>query len=308
MKYKYPRNAITISIFLFLSVITGCAVALIGGGVAIGAFAYHHGKLIRTYKSEYHETIIASRESLKDLKIPITEEIGDELNTIIRAKRPNGTPITIEVEKIERNLTEVSVRSGAVGVWDKNVSKEIHDLIDDKLVRLAKKNSKYTPQPNQEDSKTVKDESLQQGVAAAEYDENLQHQSVQKESSPEVNYKSGVQSHREKANIVIYFSHNSTEISDEEAEKLDQVAKALIANPNSKFLASGFSDSTGSPAYNKLISESRASMVKVYLVGKGAKPSQFTIEGRGAESFIGSNDTEDGRKLNRRVELRKIRP
>jgi outer membrane protein OmpA-like peptidoglycan-associated protein len=241
MKHTSLRKLATLSISFSLFVTTGCAVALIGIGAGIGAFAYINGKLIKTYESEYHKTIAASRKTLEELKIPITEEIGDELNTIIRAKRPNGTPISIEVEKIEQNLTEVSVRSGAVGVWDKEVSMEIHELIN---------------------------------------------------------------ANRNNENIVIYFNHNSNDLSEESKQKLDEIAKVLIGNPHSQISVKGFSDSSGSDSYNQLISESRAAVAKVYLIGKGAKPSQIDIEGLGAQNFIGSNKTEEGRKLNRRVEIK----
>ena len=280
MKYKYLRKLAALLISFSLFATTGCAVALIGIGAGIGAFAYINGKLIKTYESEYHTTITASRETLEELKIPITEELGDELNTIIRAERPNGTPISIEVERIEQNLTEVAVRSGAVGVWDKEVSMEIHELINAKLevheiinAKLDKKDKEYVTHSNQE------------------------------ESSAEINDQKDTQYNRNDENIVIYFNHNSNDLSEESKQKLDEIAKVLVGNPHSHISVKGFSDSSGSDSYNQLISESRAAVAKVYLVAKGAKPSQIDIEGRGAQNFIGSNESEEGRKLNRRVEI-----
>ena len=280
MKHKYLRKLTTLSISFSLFVTTGCAVALMGIGAGIGAFAYINGKLVKTYESEYHTTITASRETLEELKIPITEEIGDELNTIIRAKRPNETPISIEVERIEQNLTEVAVRSGAVGVWDRQVSMEIHKLINAKLDTHKLINAKLD----------IKDT------------DNITH-SNQKESPAETNTQEDTQKHDKNENIVIYFNHNSNELSEESKQKLDQIAKVLIENPHSQILINGFSDSSGPDSYNQLISESRAVVAKVYLVAKGAKPSQIDIEGRGAQNFIGSNESEEGRKLNRRVEI-----
>ena len=280
MKHTSLRKLTTLSISFSLFVTTGCAVALIGIGAGIGAFAYINGKLIKTYESEYHTTIMASRKTLEELKIPITEEIGDELNTIIRAKRPNGMPIAIEVERIEQNLTEVSVRSGAVGVWDREVSMEIHELINAKLdvrelidAKLDTKDTKY-----------------------------ITH-SIQEESPAEISNQEDTQKHGKNEDTVIYFNHNSNDLSEESKQKLDQIAKVLIENPQSQILINGFSDSSGPDSYNQLISESRAAVAKVYLVAKGAKPSRIDIEGRGAQNFIGSNDTEEGRKLNRRVEI-----
>lgn len=280
MKHTSIRKLANLSILFALFVTTGCAVALIGIGAGIGAFAYINGKLIKTYESEYHKTIEVSRKTLEELKIPITEEIGDELNTIIRAKRPNGTPISIEVERIEQNLTEVSVRSGAVGVWDREVSMEIHELINAKLdvheiinAKLDEKDKEYMTHSNQE------------------------------EPSAEINNQQAAQYNRNNDAIVIYFNHDSNDLSEESKQKLDKIAKILIGNLHSQISVKGFSDSSGPDSYNKLISESRAAVAKAYLIGKGAKPSQIDIEGLGAQNFIGSNETEEGRKLNRRVEI-----
>ena len=52
-----------------------------------------------------------------------------------------------------------------------------------------------------------------------------------------------------------------------------------------------------------MIAESRASSVKLYLVGKGINPQRITVVNKGAKDFIASNDNEEGRSLNRRVEI-----
>ena len=137
MKFREIKNPSIFPVLLCLLTMTGCAAVIIGIGAGVGAFGYINGKLIRTYESEYHAAINASKETLEDLKIPVIEAVGDELNTVIQAERPDGTPVTIEVERLERNLTEISVRTGAVGVWDKKVSMQIHELIDERLVRLS---------------------------------------------------------------------------------------------------------------------------------------------------------------------------
>jgi outer membrane protein OmpA-like peptidoglycan-associated protein len=102
---------------------------------------------------------------------------------------------------------------------------------------------------------------------------------------------------------IIYFDHETNELSQKAMEKLDRVAEIILNNPEIEITLNGYSDSTGSPSYNKMISESRANVVKVYLIGKGLKPSKITIRARGAENFVGSNETEEGRRLNRRVEI-----
>ncbi|MGB5421448.1 MAG: OmpA family protein, partial [Desulfobacterales bacterium] len=51
------------------------------------------------------------------------------------------------------------------------------------------------------------------------------------------------------------------------------------------------------------VSEFRANIVKSYLVGKGVDPSRITVYGLGPKDPIGSNATEEGRSLNRRIEI-----
>jgi len=128
------------TIAICFPLIAGCAVALIGVGAGIGTFTYINGKLIKTYESEYYECIQASSETLENLEIPITEKKSDKLKTVIEAKRFDGTPVSIEVIRIDENLTEISIRTGRVGIWDKRVSGQIHNSIEKKLVQFSSKN------------------------------------------------------------------------------------------------------------------------------------------------------------------------
>ena len=65
----------------------------------------------------------------------------------------------------------------------------------------------------------------------------------------------------------------------------------------------GHTDSVGTDAYNQTLSERRAASVKDYLVGQGVDGSRLSTAGYGESNPIASNDTADGRALNRRVEL-----
>ena len=65
----------------------------------------------------------------------------------------------------------------------------------------------------------------------------------------------------------------------------------------------GYTDSTGTPEYNLSLSERRASTVKSYLSTKGINASRVEIMGMGIADPIASNETVEGRSLNRRVEF-----
>lgn len=111
----------------------GCVAVFTGAAVGAGVYTYMDGQLQRSYQAPFDQTNQACMATLKSLKIAIIEESSDGINTTIKAQRTDGTPITIQTAMIEPKITEVSVRSGWVGVWDKKVSELIHASIAQQL-------------------------------------------------------------------------------------------------------------------------------------------------------------------------------
>jgi outer membrane protein OmpA-like peptidoglycan-associated protein len=85
------------------------------------------------------------------------------------------------------------------------------------------------------------------------------------------------------------------------------VASILMKNPEIEVEVQGHTDNTGIAKYNQWLSEKRAQRVKDYLVSKGVDPSRLAAKGYGLTQPVASNDTEDGRAQNRRVELNRLR-
>jgi outer membrane protein OmpA-like peptidoglycan-associated protein len=106
----------------------------------------------------------------------------------------------------------------------------------------------------------------------------------------------------------IFFEQNSNELSPKATEKLDRIYEILAKNPAAKLTLNGYSDSSGDPSYKKMVSEIRANSVKSYLSGKGIEPSRMATFGHGAQKFVASNKSTEGRRLNRRVEIELIVP
>lgn len=106
----------------------------------------------------------------------------------------------------------------------------------------------------------------------------------------------------------IFFEQNSNELSPKAREKLDRIYEILANNSAAKLTLNGYSDSSGTPSYNQMVSEIRAYSVKSYLSGKGIKPSRMMAFGHGAQKFLASNKSAEGRRLNRRVEIELINP
>jgi outer membrane protein OmpA-like peptidoglycan-associated protein len=101
------------------------------------------------------------------------------------------------------------------------------------------------------------------------------------------------------------FEFNSAELAAAPKATLDKVARGLKANPDVKIEVGGHTDSKGGNAYNQKLSEKRAQAVADYLTAQGVPSSQLTVKGFGETRPTATNDTEEGRARNRRVELKR---
>ena len=102
----------------------------------------------------------------------------------------------------------------------------------------------------------------------------------------------------------IYFDHDSYAVKSESEPALKAIAKMLKANKNLNVYVVGHTDATGGPAYNLELSRKRAQAVADKLVDEyGIFQERLKAEGVGLLSPISSNRTEEGKKLNRRMEL-----
>lgn len=99
----------------------------------------------------------------------------------------------------------------------------------------------------------------------------------------------------------VNFAFDSYALDDKAQGILDEAA-AVLREKNVHVTLEGWTDSIGTDAYNKVLSQNRANAVKNYLVQQGVPASQLTAVGMG-KSFKYDNATEEGRYLNRRVEL-----
>ena len=103
--------------------------------------------------------------------------------------------------------------------------------------------------------------------------------------------------------VLIYFKHNSNELPEPSFEALNKIADYMLHTPDDSINIKGFTDSTGSYSYNVSVSEFRANTIKTFLVGKGVEPARIKTFGLGPEYPIATNETESGRRQNRRVEI-----
>ena len=117
----------------YLVISTGCIALVVGAGAGAGTFAYVDGQLSRTYQADYQTTYKACKSILADLKQPVLEEKTDGIQTTIRSQRFDETPMTITIRIIDPEWTEVTVRTGYIGVWKKEISKQFHEFLAERL-------------------------------------------------------------------------------------------------------------------------------------------------------------------------------
>lgn len=101
----------------------------------------------------------------------------------------------------------------------------------------------------------------------------------------------------------VLFDFNKATIKPEFAGLLDGVAATLQSNSGMAVQVVGNTDSVGSASYNQGLSERRANAVREYLIGRGIDGSRMSTRGDGESNPVASNDSDEGRALNRRVDF-----
>lgn len=101
----------------------------------------------------------------------------------------------------------------------------------------------------------------------------------------------------------IYFDTGRSEVKPESEPALREVVRLLQANPALRLWVVGHTDSQGTAESNVTLSEARAAAVVRSLTGMGVAAARLAPHGAGPYAPVASNDTEEGRARNRRVEL-----
>mgnify|MGYP001206037730 FL=1 len=119
----------------------------------------------------------------------------------------------------------------------------------------------------------------------------------------------GIDVERQGDNIVlnmpssVTFGFDSADLTGGATSALNDVANVLTQYPETRVNIAGHTDSTGDASYNQRLSERRAQSVGSYLQGQGVASGRLYVSGYGENQPIASNNTEEGRAQNRRVEI-----
>jgi len=103
----------------------------------------------------------------------------------------------------------------------------------------------------------------------------------------------------------LYFPTGSASYIKTDANRqfVEEAQKYLAANPGKKLLLTGHTDNDGNDALNMTLSKKRAEATRKQLIGTGIAADQLVTDGKGENQPKESNDTSEGRKANRRVDI-----
>ena len=104
--------------------------------------------------------------------------------------------------------------------------------------------------------------------------------------------------------VKIQFDFNSSVLKTDSYAVLDQLASQIKSNSNVNYFLNGYASIEGTAEHNLILSRDRANAVKTYLVNTGINADILKTKGFGTRHPIADNNTEAGRILNRRVEIK----
>lgn len=101
----------------------------------------------------------------------------------------------------------------------------------------------------------------------------------------------------------IFYDFDKSTLRNESISELDRLVSLLNSNPTMKIELSSHTDGMGTEEYNQKLSQERAQSVVDHLTSKGIDKTRLVAKGYGESNPIATNDTEEGRQLNRRTEF-----
>ena len=102
----------------------------------------------------------------------------------------------------------------------------------------------------------------------------------------------------------VQFDFGKATLRPESFTELGELVSYLKNKDNIKVEIAGHTDNVGKDADNLKLSQQRADAIRNYVIKKGIQPARIIAKGYGAAEPIADNDTDEGRQLNRRTEVR----
>ncbi|HRW22727.1 MAG TPA: OmpA family protein, partial [Bacteroidales bacterium] len=138
------------------------------------------------------------------------------------------------------------------------------------------------------------------------YSENFSLTNLEDPSEPYI-MNIPLQPIREGVTVVlknIFFDFNKFELKSESYPELKKVIDFMVLNPHVKIEIGGHTDNVGNKDFNQTLSNNRAKAVYTYLINNGIESNRLSYKGYDFSIPIATNETEQGRALNRRTEFK----
>ncbi|RRJ91989.1 OmpA family protein [Paenimyroides tangerinum] len=212
----------------------------------------------------------------------------------------------------EKSMSDYLLSIGAIKVFDGEITKEEYDRYnkkdpnkgDEGDIGYAGQNIKFWVLRTKNDGNIyVQYISNNAGASLNVLQETAFEQSITKVTAEEI---SSDLIEKGKAVLYINFDVDKSTISNDGIETVNEIAVALKNNPPLKISIEGHTDNSGNSTHNKTLSANRAEAVKEKLTSNGIDKNRLSTVGFGSEKPIATNDSEENKAKNRRVELVKI--
>jgi outer membrane protein OmpA-like peptidoglycan-associated protein len=220
------------------------------------------------------------------------------------------------VEPVEARVAAVESKNDAKNTdQDKSIagqSKQIEDL--DRDLSRTKESLQSTDRRVTEVANSARQAGERADAAKTSADgaRTLAQQGIDKTNQLGRDMQNALESsnkYQKKQQTVVLFDFNKSSLNDEGKAQLDDFAKQVASLDRYMIEVQGFTDKMGSPEANETISQARAAAVTRYLVNERKIPVRtISAIGSGYTSPVGDDKTRDGRKENRRVEIRLFVP
>lgn len=218
----------------------------------------------------------------------ILKEAGSALEKAEKAENDG------EMERLAR-VTEDKVKLAVVLTERKIAEKH--------LATLERREQKKPSEPHENDPEAVTEQKIDE-----KHLPSLEEREQKKPSEPRENDPEEVGFRQTERGLVLVwgdglFASGKAEIMAAANPRIDKLADFLNRNPGRNVLIEGHTDSTGSDLLNFSLSQRRADAVKSALIKRGVSAGRITAKGYGEVRPIADNNTEAGRRQNRRVEI-----
>ena len=252
------------------------------------------------YETEITEGIAYTARLGGDRYLPLEERVdltgvtrGDTVtrdfrlrmrNTTVvgRVTDENGTPVDAHVRVEDATTLErFDTVFAAGGLYEVT-------LEEDRVYRLTPTAKNYIPFPEEIDARVPRGTEIRRDLRVMSIDAAIASGAVFRLKN-------------------IFFDYDRWDLKSESSSELDRLVALLEEYPVIRVEIGAHTDSKGSDAYNLNLSSRRAQSVRDYLVDKGIDEARLVSKGYGESVPVGTNETDEGRAMNRRVEFKLVR-